>query len=236
MPSHQRAIARTASILAATLAFGASPAPAPRAPGVAAAPTFLPATVGARVHVRLERSVLTARGPLDTEVAFDLVRTSPTLVALRRTDAKGATTTTALVRRADDALAVADVAHARLDPDFADVLNGLNLALAALHGASRAPWTADIAVAVNVAPVAVAFATTDAADGGFAFTGDGTLPAETHASPEPADAPAVAIAVHVDGSVAHARVARITVVQTRSVAVAFVPYVNVARWAFRFSY
>ncbi len=231
-------LARNALVLA--LACGVVPAlgatPAPRASAPAAAATFLPSAIGARVHVQLERSVLTVRGPLETQVAFDLARTSPTVVTLRRTDAKGAAIATALVRRSDDALAVADVAHARFDPDFADILNGLNLALAALRGAGREPWTADVVVAVNVAPAAIAFATTAAPDGGFDFTGDGALRPEPSASPAPQDAPPIAIAVHVDGHATHGRVARVTLVQTRSVAVAFVPYVNVARWAFRFTY
>jgi hypothetical protein len=215
---------------AALLALALGAAPAPHAP---AAPTFLPQAVGARVHAQLERSVLTLRGPRATTIAFDLVRTSPTALALRRTDATGEASPAVLALRADDTLALADVAHARSDPDFADVLNGLNLARAAVRGASREPWTANVAVAVNTTPAAVAFAATAAADGGFDFAGDGTVPS---AAPAASDAPAIAIAVHVDGHAAHGRIERIVVMQTRSVAVAFAPYVNVARWTFRFTY
>ena len=120
------------------------------APAGAAAPLagLLPDAAGTRVHLRLVRTIQAASGSVATVTVFDLVRRAPTTLVLERTRADGTPNSSVLTVTKDGALALAEDARgASADADANDLIEGLNLALAATREAdgSTHSWPATLA-------------------------------------------------------------------------------------------
>jgi len=157
-------------------------------PGAAAANgiALLPQTVGGRVHLRVVRSVQGATGPVVSTMAFDVVRRAPSTLVIERQRPDGTPNLSVLTENKDGSLALTEDARGgAADADVSDVLVGLNLALAALHGADVAThetWVATIPVGAAGGPGAsVALISSNIAGGEFDFSGDGEAAASAPA-------------------------------------------------------
>jgi hypothetical protein len=139
-----RLVLRKSIVCALTLALSSFE------PAGAAAPLagLLPDAAGTRVHLRAVRTVQAASGPISTVTVFDLVRRAPATLVLERTRADGTPNPSVLTVTKDGALALAEDTHgAAADADANDLLEGLNLALAATREAdgSTHSWAATLA-------------------------------------------------------------------------------------------
>jgi hypothetical protein len=145
--------------------------------------TLVPAANGVPLHLRLTRTTQTADGPQTTTNAFDLVRRSPTTLVIERANPDGTPNVSVLTAAPDGTLSLAEDARgAAADADLAEVLFGVNLAIAATRGADASghtAWTTSIPAlsganppqaAVTLEPIATGASEVD-------FTGDGQTPA-----------------------------------------------------------
>lgn len=270
--------------------------PATADPGIA----LLPQSVGQRIHYRVVRNTQGTTGPQSTTVVFDLVRRAGTTMVIERGDAAGTPNLSVLKTGTDGSLALAeDPRGAAADADLGDVLYGLNVAIAATHGAdasARGAWAATVPVAptpgaataaITLVPANVAGSDFDfsgtgqatasappqqrapgrggtsggggafpgrgggrqgggggypGASGGLPGGGGGDLPGSaanpgsgTHGDAGGRAAPGnnggVSIVVHVAGHVSGGQVNQVAITQTRSITVAYMPFVNVGSWS-----
>ncbi len=281
--------------LVLALAFVAVAAlPAAADPGIA----LLPQSVGQRIHYRVVRNTQGTTGPQSTTVVFDLVRRAGTTMVIERADAAGTPNLSVLKTGTDGSLALAeDPRGAAADADLGDVLYGLNLAIAATHGADAAAhgaWVATVPVAptpgaataaITLVPANVAGSDFDfsgtgqataaappeqrspgrggtsgggafpgrgggrpgggggypGAGGGLPGGGGGDLPASggypgggTHGDASraaPGNNGGMSIVVHVAGHASGGQVNQVAIIQTRSITVANMPFVNVGSWS-----
>jgi hypothetical protein len=171
--------------LFAAAIIGVTAVPAFAAPP---APSLLPAAPGARVHIHLVQTLQGTSGPLATAIDFDLVRRGPATLVIERPQPGGAPNVSVLSLGKDGSLALAESASAAAaDADVADLLQGLNFALAATRNADPAThgaWAASLPLAPpGTATAMVSIVPAAATPGGFDFTGDGQT---TAAPPTPA--------------------------------------------------
>jgi len=189
-----------------------------------------------------------------------------------------------LTENKDGTLALTEDARGTAaDADVSEVLVGLNLALAALHGAdvtTHETWVATIPVgtAAGGPAASVALISSNIAGGEFDFSGDGQATASPSSDRRreggssggmggtggggggfpgggggggfpgggrggrsrgagdssggaAAGGSGAPVSVHVAGHVSNGRVAQIVILQTRSITVASMPYVNVGGWS-----
>lgn len=176
-----RLVLRKSIVCALTLALSSFE------PAGAAAPLagLLPDAAGTRVHLRAVRTVQAASGPISTVTVFDLVRRAPATLVLERTRADGTPNPSVLTVTKDGALALAEDTHgAAADADANDLLEGLNLALAATREAdgSTHSWAATLATSPDAgAPTAsMILIPVGIAGNEFDFKGD----AQAAAAPE----------------------------------------------------
>jgi hypothetical protein len=147
----------------------------------------VPQITGARIHVKLVRTTQGTTGPLATTSTFDLVRRGGGAFALERPQPSGAPNVAVLTQKKDGTLALSDDARAlNADQELATIVDGLNVAIAAMHGAdasNHSAWTTGVPVppvayvpAANPPPVPtanVAFLPSNITPGGYDFSGDG---------------------------------------------------------------
>ncbi len=141
--------------------------------------TLVPAVPGAPVQYRITRIAQTANGPTTTNAAFELIRRSATTLVLQRANADGTPNLSVLTQAPDDSLALAEDARgAAADADLADVLYGMNLAIAATHGtdaAGKNPWNVAVPLAPAAgAPTAAVAVVPNGGSADFDFAGEGS--------------------------------------------------------------
>jgi hypothetical protein len=147
----------------------------------------VPQITGARMHVKLVRTTQGTTGPLATTSTFDLVRRGGGAFALERPQPSGAPNVAVLTQKKDGTLALSDDARAlNADQELSAIVDGLNVAIAAMRGAdasNHSAWTTGVPVpsvayvpAANPPPVPtanVAFLPANITPGGYDFSGDG---------------------------------------------------------------
>ncbi len=144
--------------------------------------SLIPAGLGVPLHLHLTHTAQTSAGPQTSSVAFAIVRRSATTLVIERANPDGTPNVSVLKANLDGTLALAEDARGTAaDADLADVLFGVNLAIAATRGGDamgRTPWTATIPIAatadaisapVDLQPIATGTSEVD-------FTGDGQTP------------------------------------------------------------
>jgi hypothetical protein len=147
----------------------------------------VPQITGARMHVTLVRTTQGTTGPLAVTSTFDLVRRGGGAFALERPQPNGAPNVAVLTQKKDGTLALGDDARALgADLELAAIVDGLNVAIAAMHGAdasNHGAWTTGVPVpSVAYVPAAnppleptaiVAFLPANITPSGYDFAGDG---------------------------------------------------------------
>ncbi len=249
-------LATVATLAAVAAGAAASPAPAPVALP-ATVPAVIPAP-GHTEHYRITRTAQGNSGARTGVSDVTLRRTSATTLTLAGAFGDPPSKLTVLTVAPDGSLQIPAAAKAAgSDAALDDVVDGLNRLTQLFAGRSAAPhdgWSAAVRVpgvrgasATVVVPIVVENATAT----GFELHGvgqstvqaqrnDGSAPPRGYGRPGafrgPAPAPAsspsgpLSLTVAVDGLVRHGAVSRISIVDTRSISLDALPYVNVSGW------
>lgn len=197
--------------------------PATASPGIA----FLPPAPGQRLHYHIVHTVQTADGTQTTTTDVTIVRRTGTTLVAERTVAGGTPNLSILKAGTDGALVPSDDAPSgAADAGLNDALAAVNLAIAATREgdpSASLSWNANVpltaAPRAAVLPALVMPGRLAGTDFDFEGLGQSALTGGVTAT------------VHITGHASGGRAQRITIVLTRAVTIAGLPYVNAGSWS-----